>query len=57
MFTSIAASSSALKTQVVSLRVLPEARRLSIILGGGDITMVTLDEDEPVVRSVIQAMS
>jgi elongator complex protein 1 len=49
MFMTIASSGSSQVSQVLSLRVLPETRRLSIIMRNGDITMISLDEDDPLV--------
>lgn len=49
MFSTVAASEGPVAHQVVSLRVLPDTRRLSVIMRSGDITMVTIDE-EPTVR-------
>jgi elongator complex protein 1 len=34
--------------QVVSLRFLPDSRRLAALMRGGDITMISIDEDEMV---------
>lgn len=47
MFVTVASSRSSPSLQVLSLRVLPETRRLSVIMRNGDITMVTLGEDDP----------
>ncbi|KAG5650449.1 hypothetical protein H0H81_012203 [Sphagnurus paluster] len=44
MFTAIASSSQASGTQVISLRVIPEARRISVIMRNGDITMVSFED-------------
>ncbi|KAJ7133724.1 pol II transcription elongation factor [Mycena crocata] len=33
--------------QVVSLRFLPDSRRLAVIMRGGDITMITVDDEDP----------
>lgn len=46
MFTTVASSRIPMSPQVLSLRVLPEARRLSVIMRNGDITMIPLDEDD-----------
>lgn len=35
-------------SQLVSLRVSPETRKLVAIMAGGDITTIPIDEDEPV---------
>ncbi|GLB37914.1 hypothetical protein LshimejAT787_0409650 [Lyophyllum shimeji] len=49
MFTPVSASlQGADASQVVSLRVIPESRRLSVIMRSGDITMVSLEEDATV---------
>lgn len=37
-------------SQVVSLRILPETRRLVVIMRGGDITVIALDEQDLTVR-------
>lgn len=46
MFTTNASTGPA--NQVVSLRFLPDSRRLAALMRGGDITMVSIDEDEMV---------
>ncbi|KAG5640485.1 hypothetical protein DXG03_008338, partial [Asterophora parasitica] len=49
MFTTTCAVSHTSNTsQVISLRVIPEARRLSAIMRNGDITMISLEEDATV---------
>ncbi|KAJ6534029.1 pol II transcription elongation factor [Mycena vulgaris] len=34
--------------QVVSFRFLPDSRRLAVLMRGGDITMITIDAEDPV---------
>lgn len=36
-------------SQVASLHVLPETRNLAVIMRGGDITMIPLDDEDPTV--------
>ncbi|KAF8058697.1 pol II transcription elongation factor [Lyophyllum atratum] len=49
MFTAISASSHGPNTsQVISLHIIPELRRLSVIMRNGDITMISLEEDATV---------
>lgn len=45
MFTTIATSHGLEANQVVSLRVLPELRKLAVVMRSGDITTVSLDAD------------
>ncbi|KAK7052844.1 putative elongator complex protein 1 [Paramarasmius palmivorus] len=44
MFTSIASGSRS-SSQVISLRVIPDSRKLVAVMRGGDITVMTLDEE------------
>ncbi|KAJ7672113.1 IKI3 family-domain-containing protein [Mycena rosella] len=46
MFTTNPLGASA--TQVVSFRFLPDSRRLAVLMRGGDITMITIDDEDPV---------
>ncbi|KAF9463531.1 pol II transcription elongation factor [Collybia nuda] len=48
IFSTVASSEGSVTHQVVSLRVLPDTRRLSVIMRGGDITMVAIDEEPTV---------
>ncbi|KAJ7496599.1 pol II transcription elongation factor [Mycena latifolia] len=45
MFTTNPLDASA--TQVVSFRFLPDSRRLAVLTRGGDITMIVIDEEDP----------
>lgn len=52
MFTSIASSNEPDEApQVVSLRVVAEERRIAVIMRGGDVVMVSLDEEDSPVRA------
>ncbi|KAJ7799963.1 pol II transcription elongation factor [Mycena olivaceomarginata] len=54
MFTTNASTGPA--NQVVSLRFLPDSRRLAALMRGGDITMISIDEDEmPEVEGTIES--
>jgi elongator complex protein 1 len=45
-----AESLSPAANQVVSFRFLPDSRRLAVLMRGGDITMISIDDEEPMVR-------
>jgi hypothetical protein len=49
MFTSMNVPGSSASPQTVSLHVLPETRQLCAIMKCGDITMINLDDDYPIV--------
>ncbi|KAJ6593195.1 Elongator complex protein 1 [Mycena capillaripes] len=47
MFTTNPATETS-ANQVVSFRFLPDSRRLSVLMRGGDITMISIDDEDPV---------
>ncbi|KAJ6497417.1 pol II transcription elongation factor [Mycena sanguinolenta] len=48
MFTTNASETSCSANQVVSFRFLPDSRRLAVLMRGGDITMISIDVEDPV---------
>ena len=51
----MAAPVSTSRAQVVCFRVLPETNRLVVIMHGGDLAVLSLDDEEPVVRNPMLA--
>lgn len=47
MFSTVASSSGPKTKQVVSSKVIAETRRIVVITRGGDITTISLEDDEP----------
>jgi hypothetical protein len=50
MFSTVASPIGPRSEQVVLLKVIAEARRVAIVTRGGDITTVSLEDFEPLVR-------
>ena len=55
MFTSVSSSNGPSETQILSLRVVAELRRIVAIMRGGDVVVVSIEEeDSPVLDFVGQ---
>ena len=53
MFTSMASSNEPDEVpQIVSLRVIAEARRIAAIMRGGDVVVASIDEEDSPVRKL-----
>lgn len=46
MFTSVPSSSGPSETQILSLRVVAELRRIVAIMRGGDVVVVSIEEED-----------
>ncbi|KAG6814838.1 hypothetical protein H0H93_012058, partial [Arthromyces matolae] len=54
MFSAVSSSNTAGASQIISLRIIPEERRLSAIMRNGDITMISLDDGTVEVEGTVE---